>query len=220
MTARFTMAITKYTKWIGSPLDGLSLEELLDGISEFFLQSGFSYGFRDISDPHEMEALRQAILEKLVEMGRITEEMLQQWMEDRDSEESQKLDERVSQLIRRLIEEGWVRTERESNEESSGGAEEDQLGSARFELTDKSIDFLGFRLLRQLMGSLGRSTLGRHETAHLSTGVDAYQVSKEYEYGDTLNLDISGTLMRAIAREGLSSPLDLDYSDLMVHQNE
>jgi Ca-activated chloride channel homolog len=214
------MPITKYTKWIGSPLDGLSLEELLDGISEFFLQSGFSYGFRDISDPHEMEALRQAILEKLVEMGRITEEMLQQWMEDRDSEESQKLDELISQLIRRLIEEGWVRTERESNEESSAGAEDDQLGSARFELTDKSIDFLGFRLLRQLMGSLGRSTLGRHETAHLSTGVDAYQVSKDYEFGDTLNLDISGTLMHAIAREGIGSPLDLDYSDLMVHQNE
>jgi Ca-activated chloride channel family protein len=214
------MPITKYTKWIGSPLDGMSLEELLDGISEFFLQSGFSYGFRDISDPHEMEALRQAILEKLVEMGRISEEMLQQWMENRDSEESQKLDELISQLIRRLIEEGWIRTERESTEEASDGMEDDQLGSARFELTDKSIDFLGFRLLRHLMGSLGRSTLGRHETAHFSTGVDAYQVSKEYEFGDTLNLDISSTLMRAIAREGLNSPLDLEYSDLMVHQNE
>jgi len=64
------MAITKYTKWIPSPLDGLSLEELLDEMSEFLLQSGFQYGFQDISNPHDLEALRQAIIEKLVEMGR------------------------------------------------------------------------------------------------------------------------------------------------------
>src|SRR5262250_1970993 len=119
------MPFTKYTKWVGSPLDGLSLEELLDGISEFFLQSGFSYGFRDMSDPHEMEALRQAILEKLVEMGRIPEEMLQQWMENRESEESKKLDELISQLIRRLIEEGWIRTERDTPEQGGDGMEED-----------------------------------------------------------------------------------------------
>src|SRR5437773_37702 len=214
------MAIAKYTKWVGSPLDGLSLEELLDGISEFFLQSGFSYGFRDMSDPHEMDALRQAIIEKLVEMGRIPEELLQQWMENRGSEDARKLDELIGELIRRLIEEGWIRTESEITDETANGIEEDALGSARFELTDKSIDFLGFRVLRHLLGSLGRSTLGRHETSHLSTGVEAYQVSKEYEFGDTLNLDISATLMRAIARDGLSEPLDLEYGDLMVHQTE
>jgi Ca-activated chloride channel family protein len=168
-----------------------------------------------------MEALRQAIIEKLVEMGRIPEQMLEQWMENRDSEESKKLDELVDEILRRLIEEGWIRTERgESSEQNPEGFEGDALGSARFEMTDKSIDFLGFRLLRQLLGSLGRSTLGRHETRHLSTGVEAYQVSKEYEFGDTLNMDISGTLMRTIARNGLQSPLDLDYSDLMVHQTE
>jgi Ca-activated chloride channel family protein len=214
------MAITKYSKWVGSPLDGLSLEELLDEISEFFLQSGFSYGFRDISDPHEMDALRQAILEKLVELGRIPEEMLDQWMENRESEDSRKLDEMLSDLIRRLIEEGWIQTEQEMDGSGSSGAEDEALGSARFELTDKSIDFLGFRLLRHLLGSLGRSTVGRHETKHLSTGVEAYQASKDYEFGDTLNLDISSTLMRAIARNGLGAPFDLEYSDVMVHQTE
>jgi Ca-activated chloride channel family protein len=79
-------------------------------------------------------------------------------------------------------------------------------GSARFELTDKSVDFLGFRLLRHLLGSLGRSSFGRHETTHFATGVEAYQATKEYEFGDTLNLDISSTLMHAVAREGLGAP--------------
>jgi Ca-activated chloride channel family protein len=93
-------------------------------------------------------------------------------------------------------------------------------GSARFELTDKSIDFLGFRLLRHLLGSLGRSSFGRHETTHFATGVEAYEATKEYEFGDTLNLDISSTLMHAVAREGLGAPLNLEYEDLMVRQAE
>src|SRR5438132_8495623 len=96
--------------------------------------------------------------------------------------------------------------------------EDAQTGSARFELTDKSIDFLGFRLLRHLLGSLGRSSFGRHETTHFATGVEAYQATKEYEFGDTLNLDISSTLMHAIAREGLSASLNLEYPVLMVRQ--
>jgi Ca-activated chloride channel family protein len=100
------------------------------------------------------------------------------------------------------------------------GYKDDAAESPQFDLTDKSIDFLGFRLLRHLLGSLGRSSLGHHETAHLSTGVEAYQVSKEYEFGDTLNLDISATLMRTVAREGLGGSLGLEYSDLMVQQTE
>ena len=44
--------------------------------------------------------------------------------------------------------------------------------------------------------------------------------SRPYEFGDTMNLDIPATLKSAIQREGLSVPLDLDYSDLMVHQTE
>ena len=35
------MPITKYTKWMVRSLDGLNLEDLLDEMSEFFLQSGF-----------------------------------------------------------------------------------------------------------------------------------------------------------------------------------
>ena len=217
------MAITKYTKWIPSPLDGLSLEELLDQMSEFFLQSGFQYGFHDVSNPRDLESLRQAIVEKLVEMGRIPEELYQQWMEDRTSDEARKLDESMDQLIQKMIEEGWMRTDQQSPsafDESSEGVEDLPSGSAKFELTDKSIDFLGFRLLRHLLGSLGRSSFGRHETAHFATGVEAYQATKEYEFGDMLNLDISSTLLHAVAREGLGVPLNLEYQDLMVRQAE
>jgi len=220
------MPITKYTKWIGSPLDGLSLEELLDEISEFFLQSGFAYGQSRPATFDNMDALREAIAEKLLEMGRISEELLDRWLQEQSSsersEDTRKLDDLIDELIRRLVEEGWLRVEspQRVSEKFESGFEDDSRGAARFELTDKSVDFLGFRQLRHLLGSLGRSALGRHETAHLATGVEAYQASKEYEFGDTLNLDISSTLLRAVAREGLGAPLNLEYSDLMVQQTE
>jgi Ca-activated chloride channel family protein len=216
------MAFTKYTKWIPSPLDGLSLEELLDELSEFLLQSGFQYGFHDAGNPQDLDGLRQAIIEKLVEMGRIPESLLEQWLTDRSSGDAKELDDLVNQLIRQMIEEGWVQAQQQPSSvgESGEGTEDLPAGSARFELTDKSVDFLGFRLLRHLLGSLGRSSFGRHETAHFATGVEAYQATKEYEFGDTLNLDISSTLLHAVAREGLGAPLNLEYDDLMVRQAE
>jgi Ca-activated chloride channel family protein len=217
------MPITKFTKWVGSPLDGLSLEDLLNDLSDLFLDSGFNFNpGRTGNSTMDMESLRHAIIEKLVEMGRIPESMLEEWLADRGSEESQKLDALVSEIIKRLVEEGWLKTDQQRNAGKGDGEgyEDDAASSPQFDLTDKSIDFLGFRLLRHLLGSLGRSSLGHHDTAHLSTGVEAYQVSKEYEFGDTLNLDISATLMRTVAREGLGGSLGLEYSDLMVQQTE
>src|SRR5215510_9401395 len=113
------MAVTKYSKWIPSPLDGLSLEELLDQMSEFFLQSGFRYGFRDVSEPNQMDALRQAIIEKLVEMGRIPEDLLQQWLEDRSEGDAKRLDELIDKLIRQMLEEGWIQLQQQEPAPSS-----------------------------------------------------------------------------------------------------
>jgi len=219
------MAITRYSKWIPSPLDGLSIEELLDQMSEFFLQSGFGHSFHEMSSPRMLDALREAIIQKLVDMGRIPEDLFLQWLEDRSEGEAKKLDELIDQLIRQMMEEGWIQAQQDQpapsgTEETGEGSEDVTSGSARFELTDKSIDFLGFRLLRHLLGSLGRSSFGRHETTHFSTGVEAYQATKEYEFGDTLNIDISSTLLHAVAREGLGAPLNLEYDDLMVRQSD
>jgi Ca-activated chloride channel family protein len=123
-------------------------------------------------------------------------------------------------LIQRMIQEGWFRTDNvgEADESSSEGFVGANVGEAHFEITDKSIDFLGFRALRHLLGSLGKSSFGHHETADLSTGVEAFQASRDYEFGDTFNLDISATLLRAVARGGVGVPIDLETGDLQVRQ--
>jgi Ca-activated chloride channel family protein len=219
------MPITKYTKWTGSPLDGVSLEELIDQLSEFLLQSGFQTGIHDLGNPHYFDALRRAIIEKLMQEERISQDLYEQWLQDPSQGEGKKLDELVDQLIEKLLEEGWIRLEPGSRvyseaDRSEWGSEDSPVGNARFEITDKAVDFLGFRLLRHLLGTMGRSSFGRHETAHLATGVEAYQSPKEYEFGDTLNLDISSTLLNAISREGLGVPINLEHEDLMVRQTE
>ena len=93
-------------------------------------------------------------------------------------------------------------------------------GKVRFELTDKSMDFLGYKALKDLLGSLGKSSIGRHDTRDMATGVETHGASKKYEFGDTLNLDVNRTLLNVIQREGLKIPLMLDYQDLEVRQCE
>jgi Ca-activated chloride channel family protein len=107
-----------------------------------------------------------------------------------------------------------------AQQSSMGGQIGDAQQQAKFEITDKSLDFLGFKALRDLLGSLGKSSFGRHDTRDMATGIEASGASKQYEFGDTLNLDITATLSSAIQREGLGLPLNLEYRDLQVHQCE
>src|SRR3989454_1012793 len=101
-----------------------------------------------------------------------------------------------------------------------GGMAKEAAQQVQFNLTEKGIDFLGYRTLKHLLGSIGKSSFGAHETEHLATGVEAEAVSKPYQYGDTLNLDVNATLTNALQREGLGVPINLEYDDLMVHQAE
>ena len=79
---------------------------------------------------------------------------------------------------------------------------------------------MGFKTLRDLLGSLGRSSFGRHDTRDMATGVETSGASRAYEFGDTLNLDVSETLFNAVRRNGAKVPIEIGYQDLMVHQRE
>ena len=133
----------------------------------------------------------------------------------------------LDQLIERLAQEGYISPQPPQvtppPEKTPGG----QLGGpgerethARFEITDKTLDFLGFKTLKDLLASLGKSSFGRHDTRDLATGVESGGTSRAYEFGDTLNLDVSATLFNAVRRDGPRVPIELDYPDLMVHQCE
>ena len=211
------MGAIRYHRYIGELWDDLDLGELVGELSDFLLQSGFGNEEGDF-DEDQLQALHDAILEALMRRGLLSDEDLQKLLDDGDARE-----QFLDKVVERLMREGYL-----SMSESQPFRDPTQgrggFGPAgppiKFELTEKGVDFLGYKTLRDLLGSLGKSSFGRHDTRDLATGIESSGPSKEYEFGDTLILDISGTLLSALAREGLKVPLDVDYKDLLVHQTE
>jgi Ca-activated chloride channel family protein len=236
------MRYTTYSKFIPGLADAINLQELMDQLGDFLLQSGFAGGsynhpfwgeFGDDGGDRSMDALRQAIMDALVESGQLTPEMLQVLNgdstgdESRDRELQQQLADLLDQIIQRLMDDGYLTAEAspqmpEGHEEmfGPGGQAHSAAQQVNFNLTGKGIDFLGYRALKQLLGSIGKSSFGSHDTPYLATGVEAEAASKPYEFGDTLNLDVNATLSNALQRSGLEFPIDIDYPDLMVHQSD
>ena len=168
---------------------------------------------------------RSTQLRRALEQALLNGEMFDEEMRDRlqQMRMSGELEELIEKLIERMQQEDYISIDQPhdpSKQSSVGGQVGDAQQQARFEITDKSLDFLGFKALRDLLGSLGKSSFGRHDTRDMATGIEASGASRQYEFGDTLNLDITATLSSAIQREGLELPLNIEYRDLQVHQCE
>jgi len=259
------MRYATYSRYVPQLLDAVNLEDLLDQLSDFLLQSGFAGGplyhpywgeFGNSEGDRSLDALKQAIIQALADSGKLTPEMLKVLRgessgdEQRDAEIQQQLAELLDEVVKKLIDEGYLNTQEspqlpQGHEQAfgPGGQAQSAAQHVNFNLTEKALDFLGYRALRDLLGSLGKSSFGAHETEYLATGVEVEAGSKPYEFGDTLNLDIPETLRNALKRrtertedrtnirtdghaEDPTAPrsdvptLDLDYPDLMVHQSE
>jgi Ca-activated chloride channel family protein len=217
----------RYSKYVPDPAGEMSMEDLLSALSDYFLQSGFNDNFW-----YELPQGEQTLdeLRRALEQALLDGEMFDEDMRDRlqQMQMEGELEELIEKLIERMQQEDYISIDRPfeaqphdpAKQSSVGGQVGDAQQQAKFEITDKSLDFLGFKALRDLLGSLGKSNFGRHDTRDMATGIEASGASKQYEFGDTLNLDITATLSSAIQREGLGLPLNLEYRDLQVHQCE
>jgi Ca-activated chloride channel homolog len=212
----------RYSKYVPDPAGEMSMEDLLSALSDYLLQSGFNGNFW-----YEMQDGEQTLdeLRRALEQALLDGEMFDEEMRDRlqQMQMNSELEELIEKLIERMQQEDYISIDQPhdpAKQSSVGGQVGDAHQQARFEITDKSLDFLGFKALRDLLGSLGKSSFGRHDTRDMATGIEASGASKQYEFGDTLNLDITATLSSAIQREGLGLPLNLEYHDLQVHQCE
>ena len=214
------MKSVRYSKYTGEDL-GIDADDLLKALADFLLGSGFNNPYMSFSElnEHTLEELKNAIQRALEQGNMFDNDALQEMMERMQNMSSEQMDQLLDRLVQKLIDEGHITVE-EPADQQAAGAGEGRDSKARFEITDKSLDFLGFKTLKDLLGSLGKSSFGRHDTRDLATGVEASGSSKAYEFGDTMNLDISETLFSAVRREGAKVPLNLEYSDLHVHQCE
>jgi Ca-activated chloride channel family protein len=232
----------RYSKFTGDPLDELDLEDLVAKLSDLLLSSGFGNPYGTSDDDRTMQALHDAILDALFNGGVLPEETIERLLGDpADGDQSDmrsKLEELIQQIIERMGEQGYISMppdlegERQRRSGRGHGHDPNQAEALQFEVTDKTLDFLGYRALRDLLGSLGKSSFGRHDTREQATGVETTGAPKPYEFGDTLNLDAAATLLNAATREardaepgsGLQPParrrLHVTHEDLMVVQGE
>jgi len=223
----------RYTKYTGDELDDLDLEDLVAKLSDLLLASGFGNPYGTDEEERTMQALHDAILDALFNGGVLPDDTLERLLGDpADGDQSDarsKLEALIQQIIERMAQEGYISTppdlegERERRQGRGGGFGPDQP-PVTFEVTDKALDFLGYRALRDLLGSLGKSSFGRHDTREQATGVEAMAAPKPYEFGDTMNIDPGATLLNAVQRQherGESvTRIRVTHEDLMVAQGE
>ena len=223
----------RYTKYTGELAGDMDLEDLMQQLSDYLLDSGFQdpmMRFQELNGEHSLENLREALRQAL-ESGDF-EQQIRERLEETAAEGE--LDQLVDQLIRRMEQQDYIRIDQPSessqmaNTPGSAGEGETQ---ARFEVTDKSLDFLGYKTLQDLMGSLGRASAGRHDTMHQATGVETNGSIRQYEFGDTMNLDANATLAAAMVAqaehardegtdEAATWPIEVDYPHLHVQQSD
>ncbi len=226
------MKFIRYSKFKGFDPFGINLGDLMQSLSDSLLDSGYNENYwwtrqRNETDD-SLDALRQAILNAMLEQGILDELDVEKMLADNDNKfRGSLLEELINQLIERLVEEGYLNLQEieQQSREQQNGQGKGEIGEAlprdiRFQVTEKGLDFLGYKTLQKLLGSMGKSSIGRHETSQLDTGIEASLGSKQYEFGDTINLDVNATLLSAITREGLGVPLNLEYKDLHVYQQD
>jgi len=206
----------RYGRYTGEDL-GLSAEDLLQALANFFLESGFGDPYMQFSEfnQHSLENLKRAIEEALARGDSFDAERAEQIRRQLESMSQEQLDQLLERLVQKLVDEGYINTDPQG-----GGQGEGRDSEVEVKVTDKGVDFLGFKTLKDLLGSLGHSSFGAHDTRDMATGVESSGASKIYEFGDSLNLDVNQTLFSALSREGLKLPLNLEYQDLHVHQSE
>ena len=227
------MPRVRYGKFTGIDWDALDLQDLLNQLADFLLQSGFGGRWSEWEWEQgqgrpgmTLQDLHDAILEALLHSGKLPQELVEKILNGQEPYEGSRLQEILQQLIQRLNREGYVsfpeleRPTWDLDGLGLGGKIGPQMGEVRFELTEKSLDFLGYKALKDLLGSLGKSSFGRHDTRDLATGIETSGAARPYEFGDILNLDVTETLASAIRRDGLKVPIDITYGDLMVRQTE
>src|SRR5580693_4342054 len=173
----------RYSKYVPDPAGEMSMEDLLSALSDYLLQSGFNSDMwyeMPGEGEQNLDNLKRAIEEALMNADQFDEEMRERMLEMAMNDEMEEL---IQKLIERMQQEDFISIDEPhdpSRQSSIGGQTGEAQQHAKFEITDKSLDFLGFNSMRNLLGSLGKSSFGRHDTRDLATGIETSGSAKTY----------------------------------------
>ncbi|QDT00009.1 VWA domain-containing protein [Adhaeretor mobilis] len=148
------------------------------------------------------ELIRQ--LEEAAEtaqIGLIDMDALAEFAEPGDVEQLSALQQQVQDYLREVAEQQGL--------QQKGG---------NFQLTPKAYRIFQGKLLERLFSELKASRTGRHQGPTVGEGAVEMQQTKEYEFGDSVtNLDIPGSFINALIRQGPGLPVRLGQDDLQIH---
>src|SRR4051794_19930160 len=134
-----------YSRFTGDDL-GISAEDLMNALSDLFLESGFHREYMQFSEFNQqsLEALKEAIERALREGSLFDDQRMEQMMERLQSMSPEEFQQLVNRLMQKLVDEGYINIEQpgESKEQPQGGMGKDaEPRDVKVEITDKSIDF-------------------------------------------------------------------------------
>ncbi len=111
--------------------------------------------------------------------------------------------EQLKELMKTLEEAGYI-----------------QKKGNRWELTARGIRKIGQKALQDIFNKLKRDGFGRHISPFRGTGGERTDESKPYQFGDPFLLDLEKTLMNAVHRRGIGTPVGLEKEDFEVYRTE
>ena len=138
---------------------------------------------------------------KTAKIGVIDLNELAEFAEPGDVEQLRKLAEQIEEYIRQMA-------ERQGLEKTAHG----------YQLAPKAYRLFQGRLLEHIFSNLEAARVGRHQGPILGEGAVEMQKTKPYEFGDSLsNMDIPGTFVNAMVRNGPGLPVRIGQEDIEIH---
>ena len=203
----------RYTKFTGDDLDDLDLEELLSKLSDLLLSSGFDnpYGMPDDDErPGTARRCTTRSSRRCSTAACCPDETIEQLL-GKDWQQADDAEARIEQLIQQIIEklqrQGYITSapdpqsemQRAESAPARAGADPKRRSASRSP-TRASTSSATARCATCSARS-ARAASAATTRASMATGVEASGAPKPYEFGDTLNLDASGTILNAVQRQ-------------------
>src|SRR5256886_17446303 len=116
------MKFTRYSKFKGLDISSLNLGDLMEGLSDSLLDSGYDDDYywtrQRMPQDTSLDALRRALLQALMDQGLLSQHQIQQMLDENEGRyEGSQLQEMLNQLIERLVEEGYLTLHEEPTEQ-------------------------------------------------------------------------------------------------------
>ena len=155
---------------------------------------------RLMGDMHGLEDLEQELLEaaRNGDAGNLNADKIEHLLGD----EARRLAEELQEFAKLLEDAGLIRRK-----------------GKEWELTPRALRKIGERALEDIFGHLDGGLTGDHQLDRSGWGIDRLDDTKPYVFGDAFTLDMHGTMMNAIRREGEGTPVRMGIDDFEVYRH-